>query len=156
MKRTRKKSVLTTRLLRHFYAEDPHPDLARKREICKEIETQCNESLSVKDVTTHFNDKMYREAKKNVAKSASRDKSERELFLLKNLWKKSDGKMLGRSHHCIIEILKKTALTYDEISQWIGQQRYKIKRKKKDDISDIKFVMPYVLEDLFSIQTLDR
>lgn len=156
MKRTRKKGVLTTRLLRHFYEEDPNPDSFRKLEICKEIERKCNETLSVKDVTTHFSDKMYRESKKNVAKSASREKSERELFMLKNLWSKSNGKMLGRSDENIIGILKQTSLTYDEISQWIGQQRYKMKRKKNAEVSGNEVVMSYMVDNLFSMQTLDE
>ena len=130
MKRSRKKSVEATRLLRELYAEDPNPCPAKLEAWCDLVRERCPDRLDARDLAVHFSEKRTRERAKRAKREAGRQpktKTPLEQQQLAIAWRQTCGACPARSSRVVHELTSSTSLTYEDIAQWYGQRRFKMK-----------------------------
>lgn len=146
-RRTRKKTVEVTRLLRRLFYQHKHSTEDEIQQICEIVRRECDEEISAHDVKIHFRDKVYRECRKKLTRDTARHKNTFDISKLHALWKTSGGKMPARGDAAVLKLVSETHMSYDEVSQWFGQQRYKLKQAKSKQQCRKNVLMPYLLPD---------
>ena len=143
-KRSKKKSVESTRFLKNEFSKNHCPSHEELEVIQQTLLDKTGEFVDSKILRDHFQEKRYREKKKqeryllaknNREEKSKRNKSDRELILLKAAWKQTEGVCPLQSSGLVRTILDKTTLTYSEIAQWYGQQRHILKHKPHDSLN---------------------
>ena len=131
-----RKSIAAVRLLRVLYDEIAvHPVTdAQVDAAARQVHIQCGEVLSAHAVRHHFNSRWYRERRKHGQTYEPYDvpvlprvKSDYDIERLRDLWDEHDGQCPTRNSAAVRKLLTETDMSYGDVAQWFGQQRYRSK-----------------------------
>jgi hypothetical protein len=138
LKPSKKKSVETTRFLKCEFNKNPNPGEEELSVIQEKLFRETQEFVDLKKLRDHFQEKRYRERKKLQNKlnpiqkqqpRERREKSDHELTLLRQAWIQCGHVCPSQNSDIVKTILAKTLLTYNDVSQWFGQQRHILKSR---------------------------
>ena len=132
-KKSKKKGIAATRLLRQLYKTCPNPTIDEMSNVQRQILDSSGELVELNAIRIHFQEMRYRHSRQNgkpVARQ-KRTKSSDDIHLLQRLFHDTFGVVPRADCPLLCHVLQCTTLTREEIAQWYGQERSKLKKKHR-------------------------